>query len=167
MIDQLQHETKHLRHKLAHPGHLFAQLRNWLAEPDVRLGFSLIGGTAVWALHFSGVHALNSLACRWGWFGAPGDGSSLKLVQLVATALALLLNAAFAYNAYTIWRSTRQAAGADAREPGNPLNPGQLEQTIAARTPFLAFLIFLLNALYLLITLITLAPILALAACGV
>lgn len=167
MIDQLRHETAHLRHKLAHPGHLAGQLRHWLAEPDVRLGFSLVGGTAVWVLYFSAVNALNSLACRWGWLGAPADSSGLKLVQLTATVLALALITLAGLNAYTIWRATRRQASADAGEPGNPLQPGQLEQTVAARTPFLAFVILLLNVLYLLIILITLAPIAMLATCGV
>lgn len=160
MIDQLQEETKRLRHTLAHPGHLRERLRAWLAEPDVRLGFSLIGGTAVWALYFSSVNALNSLACRWGWLGAPENPAPLKGVELAAAVLALALLAGSAYNVYTLWRQTRGQAGADAGAPG------LLEQTILARTPFQAFVTLLLNVIYLLIILITLAPIVALPACA-
>ena len=164
MIDQLQEETQHLRHKLAHPGHTVAQLRNWLAEPDVRLGVSLIGGTAVWALYFSSVHALNSLACRWGWFDVAAEGAALKAVQLAAAAVALALVAAAGYNAWSIWRSTRRQAGAG--ESASLLQPGQLEEPVAARSPFQAFVIVLLNVLYLLIILLTLAPITLLAPCS-
>ena len=166
MIDQLQEETQHLRHTLAHPGALGERLRNWLRDPDVRLGFSLIGGTAVWALNFMGLNALNSLACRWGWFGVPADSGGLKTVQITISALSALLMAASILNCWSLWHSTRRRASADAGKSGEPLQPGLLEQTVAARVPFLAFVTMLLNVLYLIIILISLGPISTLAVCG-
>ena len=166
MIDQLQEETHNLRHTLAHPGDLGERLRNWLREPDVRLGFSLIGGTAVWALNFSGLNALNSLACRWGWFGVPADSGGLKTVQIAVTALSALLIAASIFNCWSLWRSTRRKAGADAGQPDASLQPGLLEQTVAARIPFMAFVTMLLNVLYLIIILISLGPISTLGVCA-
>ena len=166
MIDQLHEETEHLRHTLAHPGHLAERLRNRLRDPDVRLGLSLIGGTAVWALNFSGLHALNSLSCRWGWFGVPAESGGLKTVQIAVTAVSALLMAASIFNCWNLWRSTRQKASADAGEPGQVIQPGLLEQTVAARVPFLAFVTMLLNVLYLIIILISLGPISTLQVCA-
>ena len=166
MIEQLQEETQHLRHTLAHPGHLGERLRNWLRDPDVRVNFSLLGGTAVWALNFSGLHALNSLACRWGWFGVPAESGGLKTVQIVVSLLSALLMAASIFNCWSLWRSTRRKAGADAGKPGEPLQPGLLEQTVAARLPFIAFVTMLLNVLYLIIILISLGPISTLGVCA-
>lgn len=166
MIDQLQEETEHLRHTLAHTGDLGERLRNWLREPDVRLGFSLIGGTAVWALNFTGLNALNSIACRWGWFGVPADSGGLKMVQLAVSVLSALLIAASIFNCWSLWRSTRRQVSADAGQPGDPLQPGLLEQTVAARIPLMAFVTMLLNVLYLTIILISLGPISTLGVCA-
>jgi hypothetical protein len=172
MIDQLREESEHMRHELSHPGHQAEKLRKWFHDPDVRLTGSLIGGTLVWGLYFSALNALNSLACRWGWFGLPAESGDLKLIQIVVTVLAAVLIAAFGYNAYDLWRATRRKASSDSGAPGNPIEPanlvepGNLEQTVAAYTPFVAFVLLLLNALYLLIVLISLAPIATLANCG-
>lgn len=166
MIDQLREETGSLRHKLSRPGKQAEKFRKWLRAPDVRLTLSLIGGTLVWALYFSGLHALNSLACHWSWFGIADDGTGLKLFQIVATVVAAVLIVALGYNAYDLWRSTRRVASSDSGTPGNPIEPGDLEQTVAAYTPFVAFVLMLLNALYLLIILVSLAPIVTLATCG-
>ena len=166
MIDQLREESEHMRHELSHPGHQAAKLRNWLHDPDVRLTGSLVGGTLVWSLYFSGLNALNSLACHWGWFGLPAESGSLKLIQIVFTVLAAALIVAFGYNAYDLWRATRRKASSDSGTLGNPIEPGNLEQTVAAYTPFVAFVLVLLNVLYLLIILISLAPIATLANCS-
>jgi hypothetical protein len=166
MIEQLREETGNLRHKLAQPGRLAEQFRNWLRGHDARLGISLIGGTAIWALNFSGLNALNSLACQWGWFGAPAESSGLRLTQIVVNIVAAALIAGCGYIAYALWRGTRRKAGSDAGVPGNPIEPGELQQTIDTRIPFLAFNFLLLNVLYLIITLISLAPIAILPVCG-
>ncbi len=175
MIQQFREESDHLRHELSHPGHQADKFRKWLRDPDVRLVLSLVGGTVVWGLYFSGLHALNSLTCRFGWFGAPAESGGLKLVQIAVTVLALALIAAAAYNVYNLWRATRRKAntdaiavadGDDSGVPGNLIEPGNLEQTVAAYTPFAAFVLLLLNSLYFLIILVSLAPIATLTTCG-
>ena len=166
MIQQFREESDHLRHELSHPGQQAEKLRKWLRHPDVRLVLSLVGGTLVWGLYFSSVHALNSLACRFGWFGVPAEGGGLKLVQIVVTILALTLIAAAGYNVYSLWRATRRKASEDSGVPGNPIEPGSLEQTVAAYTPFAAFVLLLLNAIYFLIILVSLAPIATLTTCS-
>ena len=173
MIQQFREESDHLRHELSHPGHQAEKLRKWVHNPDVRLVLSLVGGTAVWGLYFSGLHALNSLTCRFGWFGAPAESGGLKLIQITVTVLALALIAALGYNAYSLWRATRREAhtdavhvGDDSGARGNLIEPGGLEQTVAAYTPFAAFVLLLLNSLYFLIILVSLAPIATLTTCG-
>lgn len=166
MIEQFREESDHVRHELSHPGHQAEKFRKWVRHPDVRLVLSLVGGTAVWGLYFSGLHALNSLACRFGWFGVPGEGGGLKLIQIVVTILALALIAAAGYNVFTLWRATRRSASDDSSVPGHPIEPGGLEQTVAAYTPFAAFVLLLLNSIYFLIILVSLAPIATLAACS-
>lgn len=166
MIQQLREESDYLRHELSHPGHQADKLRKWLHNPDVRLVLSLVGGTAVWGLYFSGLHALNSLSCRFGWFGVPAEGGGLKLIQIAVTVLAFVLIAVAAYNVYDLWRATRRKASDDSGVPGNPIEPGSLEQTVAACTPFTAFVLLLLNSLYFLIILVSLAPIATLTTCG-
>lgn len=166
MIQQFREESDHLRHELSHPGHQADKFRKWVRNPDVRLVLSLVGGTAVWGLYFSSLHALNSLSCRFGWFGVPAESRGLKLTQIVVTVLALALIAAAAYNAYTLWYTTRRKASDDSGVPGNPIEPGNLEQTVAAYTPFAAFVLLLLNSLYFLIILVSLAPIATLATCS-
>jgi hypothetical protein len=142
------------------------KLRKRLHDPDVRLVLSLVGGTLVWGFYFSGVHALNSLACRFGWFGLPADSTSLKLVQVAVTVFAGGLIIASGYNVYRLWRGTRRRTSDDAGVPGDPLEPGNLEQTIFAYTPFMAFVLLLLHALYLLIIIASLGPIILLANCA-
>lgn len=167
MIQQFREESDRLRHELSQPGHQAEKLRKWLRNPDTRLVLSLVGGTLVWGLYFSGLHALNSLACRFGWFGIPAESGGLKLAQVVVTVLALALIAASAYNAYTLWRATRRQAHTDVDAAGDDSGvPGSLEQTVAAYTPFAAFVLLLLNALYFLIILVSLAPIATLTTCG-
>jgi hypothetical protein len=166
MIDQMREESQHMRHELSHPGRQAEKLSKWLQEPDVRLTLSLVGGTLVWGLYFSSMHALTSLSCRFGWFGVPGATSGLRLVQIVCTIAAAALIVVAGFIAYNLWRSTRRTASSDSGVPGQPIEPGNLEQTIAAYTPFIAFVLVLLNALYLLIILISLAPIATLAPCG-
>lgn len=167
MIDQLREETDNLARGLSNPGRQAEKLRKWLREPDVRLLLSLVGGTLVWGLYFSGLHAFNSLACRFGWLGVPGDNSGLKLLQVAVTVIAGGLIVASGYNVYNLWRSTRRRTSADAGVPGDPVEPGNLEQTIFAYTPFLAFVLLLLHALYLLIIIASAGPIILLGNCSV
>lgn len=166
MLNQFRQESEHLRYQLAHPAHLATHLSDWLAEEDVRLGFSLIGGTVIWAIYFSSVHALNSLACRWIWLSALAGGSGLKLVQMLAAVLALVLIATFSYNAHHIWRNKHRKTNADTSQPRTPMPPGQLEQRVAAPIPFEAPVILLLNIFYLVTILITWAPIVMRATCA-
>jgi hypothetical protein len=166
VIQQFREESDHLRHELSHPAQQAEKFRKWLRHPDVRLVLSLVGGTAVWGLYFSSLHALNSLACRFGWFGVPAESGGLKLIQVAVTVLALALITAAGYNAYNLWRTTRRSASDDASVPGHPIEPGNLEQTVAAYTPFAAFVLLLLNAIYFLIILVSLAPIATLTPCG-
>ena len=141
-------------------------LNSFFGGTTIRGGQILVGGTAVWGLYFSSLHALNSLSCRFGWFGVPAESGGLKLIQIAVTVLALALIAAAAYNAYTLWDTTRRKASDDSGVPGNPIEPGNLEQTVAAYTPFAAFVLLLLNSLYFLIILVSLAPIATLATCS-
>jgi hypothetical protein len=106
VLQQFREESDHLLHELSHPGHQAERFRKWLRHRDVRLILNLVGGTAVWGLYFSGLHALNSLACRFGWFGVPTEASGLKLTQIAVTILALALISAAAYAAYTLWRTS-------------------------------------------------------------
>jgi hypothetical protein len=154
MIELLRHEIEQLRHHLAHPERLVAQLRDKLQNPDARIWVSLIGGTFVWALYLMIVYPLTSLACQWGWFAAPTEGSGLKMIQTLATLLAAGLVAGSGYVVFSEWQRTRTESNAEAGE------------TTAARIPMLAFVTLLLNSLYLLIILVSLLPILMLAVCG-
>ena len=88
------------------------------------------------------------------------------MTQITVTILALALIAGAGYNVYNLWRTTRRSASDDASVPGHPIEPGSLEQTVAAYTPFVAFVLLLLNAIYFLIILVSLAPIATLTPCG-
>src|SRR4051794_12606804 len=66
---------------------------------------SLLLGFIVWFLYFNTIYPLTSLTCHWGWFpfnilGIPG----LRFVQLVITAVALLLIGLMVYVPWRHWR---------------------------------------------------------------
>jgi hypothetical protein len=144
-----------IRHKLPRRDERMAEMPPPLRHGSTRVMTSFIGGTAVWVIYFMFVYALTSLTCYWGWFmTATGEyGPGLKTIQVVATVIAVALNALLAFLAYGDWQHTRTEQDHAGSE------------TIAARTPMLAFVALLLNALYILIILVSLVPIFVLPAC--
>lgn len=142
-----------VRDQVAHQPPLREQLRRQLAKPHLRIWLALVGGTVVWALALMTVYPLTSLACHWGWLGAPDRASGLKVIQTLVTLVAAGLVSGAGYVAYQEWQ-------------GDPTPGGQEDsERKAAYIPMLAFVTLLLNGLYLLIMLVSLAPILVLNVC--
>jgi hypothetical protein len=141
-------------HAMEKPESMMAKIRHKLQTPVARIMLYMIAGTFVWSLYLMIVYPLASLTCHWGWFGAPVEGSGLKMIQTLTTVLALALVAVFTFAAFNEWRRTRTEAN------------GETGQTKAAVIPLLAFVTLLLNGLYLLIIVVSLLPIAMLPVCA-
>jgi hypothetical protein len=146
--------VEHHDHAIEKPESMMAKIQHKLQAPITRIMLYMIGGTLVWSLYLMIVYPLTSLTCHWGWFGAPVEGSGLKIIQTLTTLLALALVAVFAFAAFNEWRRTRTEAN------------GEIGQTKAAVIPLLAFVTLLLNGLYLLIIVVSLLPIAMLPVCA-
>ncbi len=123
-----------------------------------RIGLSLLGSAIIWAIHLMIVYPLTSLACRWSIYDWTAGGlTGLKIVQLIATAVALVLVGGLWWNAYHEWTLTKQ--------PDTSEEPEAFEER-AERSPFLAFLALLLTSLFFLTIALAIVPILTLEQCG-
>jgi hypothetical protein len=141
-------------HTMEPPDSMMAKIRRKLQEPVSRIVLYMIGGTLVWAFYVMLVYPLTSLTCHWNWFGAPVDGSGLKITQTLATVIAIGLVAVFGFASFKEWQRTRTQESSEEGE------------TKAAVVPMLAFVTLLLNGLYLLIIVVSLAPIFVLPVCA-
>lgn len=114
-----------------------------------QIWLSLLLGFIVWFLYFNLVYPLTSLTCRWGWFqfnflGLPG----LHFVQLVLTAIALLLIANFIYLSWRSWRRADASRNEQEKVYQSSKDPRSL----------MAFVSMLLNSLFGLFIIATLVP---------
>lgn len=155
MVEERSRVHEHWRGLMADIRHKIAEVRRKLGTSGGRIVLCLLGGTLVWGLYLMIVYPLTSLTCHWGWFdvtttGAPG----LKTVQLLVTAVALVLVAVCGYVAFVEWRRSQAAAGAEGR------------QIKAESNTLLGYVALLLNGLYALIIAVSLIPIFTLPVCA-
>lgn len=149
-----------IRHKLELPPTPLGKLHLTWQPASWRILLSFIGGTITWVSYLLLVYALNSLTCYWGWFATPGGGfdNGLKITQLAASMVALLLIAYFARIAY------KEGKQAGAHDRG-VLGMGSGDESLIGRDPLLGFITLLVNGMYALIIVVSLVPILMLPGC--
>ncbi len=116
-------------------------------------------GMIVWFLHLNLLNALTSVACKWHWLTMTIAGmETLQFVDILISAIALLI---MAYMIYVPWRNWRSLQ----RE--KPLrNPHMLRDTEEDRGALLSFVAMMANSFFFLFVIATFVPMLALVACG-